>query len=100
MQRGIPKWEGLCPPAKLKRAGVQLQLARVRDIEPDVMEYHGGSFCRLGFVMLWPLSKSSCFLSFIDKLEDFERIKSGNYLVSRKLKDAVPVRMIFPSKRI
>lgn len=99
-ERGIPKWEGLCPPAKLTRAGIQLQLARVRDIEPDVMEYHGGSFCKLGFVMLWPLSGSSCFLSFIDNLEDFERIKSGSYLISRKLRDAVPLRMIGYSQRL
>lgn len=93
-EKGIPRWEGLCPPVKVTRAGIQFELARVRDIEPDVMEYHGGSFCKMGFVMLWPQSSSSCFLSFIDKIEEFERLKAGNYLISRKLKDAVPVRMI------
>jgi digeranylgeranylglycerophospholipid reductase len=98
--RGIPKWEGLASPPGFSVGGVQLELARVRDIKPDVLEVHGCSFSSTGFVSLWPLNSSSCILSHINKLEDFKRIKSGNYAVSKKLRDAIPLRMMGHSEHL
>jgi digeranylgeranylglycerophospholipid reductase len=91
-QRGTPKWEGLTRANITFTGGVTLELARVRDIEPDVLEWHTGAFIKRGWTGICPRDDVSCTIDFMSMAE-FEQVKSGNYAISKKLRDAVPVRM-------
>jgi digeranylgeranylglycerophospholipid reductase len=89
--RGIPKWTGLAGDKKVL-AGVSFDLAGMTDIEPDVHELHMGAFNKMGWCGLAPRDDKSC-MSMCTSMAEFEKIKAGNYLLSRKVKDAFPVRM-------
>lgn len=91
-QRGTPRWEGLIKADQTFTHGVTLELARVRDIEPDVLEWHTGTFIKRGWTGICPRDDVSCTIDFMSMAE-FEQVKSGNYVLSRKLRDAIPVRM-------
>jgi digeranylgeranylglycerophospholipid reductase len=91
-QRGTPRWEGLIKAEQTFTGGVTLELARVRDIEPDVLEWHTGAFIKRGITGICPRDDVSCTIDFMS-MDEFERVKSGNYAISRKLRDAIPVRM-------
>jgi flavin-dependent dehydrogenase len=91
-RKGIPIWEGLNRPNQTFTAGVSLELVKVRDIEPDVCEFHAGAFTEKGFTTLWPQDESSCMIHFMSMAE-FHQVKEGAYPLSRKLKEAVPVRI-------
>jgi flavin-dependent dehydrogenase len=92
VQRGTPKWGGLTRAKETFIGGISVELTRVRDIEPDVFEFHAGAFEKLGRVAIYPSDDVSCTTFFLTMAE-FQNIKAGNYAISRKLRDAVPVRM-------
>jgi digeranylgeranylglycerophospholipid reductase len=91
-QKGTPRWEGLTRADQTFIGGITLELARVREIEPDVLEWHTGAFIKRGWTGICPRDDVSCTIDFMSMAE-FERVKSGNYAISKKLRDAVPVRM-------
>jgi digeranylgeranylglycerophospholipid reductase len=94
VQRGIAKWEGFTRDKadKTFTAGVTFELARVRNMNLNVKEWHVGAFCKRGFVGICPIDDISCMTDFM-KVSDFERVKNGNYALSERLRNAVPVRM-------
>ncbi|MFC1942020.1 NAD(P)/FAD-dependent oxidoreductase [Chloroflexota bacterium] len=89
---GTPKWSGLTRPQEKFMGGVALTLTRVRDIENDVLEYHAGAFTKMGWIGLNPVDDVSCTTALLS-MNEFERIKTGNYALSKKFKEAVPLRM-------
>lgn len=90
---GITSWEGLGKGDERRiMAGLTQELTRVRDIEAGVIEVHFGAFSSYGFLPIYPRSGSSCITGF-PSLEEYERAREGDYLISRKLKDAVMVTM-------
>ncbi len=91
-QRGTPKWGGLARAKETLIGGISVELTRVRDIEADVFEYHAGAFEKFGRVAIYPSDDVSCTTFFLTMAE-FEHIKAGDYVISRKLKDAIPVRI-------
>lgn len=91
-QMGIPRQEGLTWPDEKFKAGILFELEGVKGLEPDVLETHITALIEKRFVSLWPRSSTSCFTGFAS-LEEFERVKQGNALISSRLKDAVPLRM-------
>ncbi|MBA7563197.1 hypothetical protein ES708_04850 [subsurface metagenome] len=91
-QKGTPRWGGLTGDSRTFTNGVTLELARVRDIEPDVHEYHTGAFIKRGWTGICPRDDVSCTIDFMSMVE-FEKVKTGNYALSRKLRDAIPVRV-------
>jgi digeranylgeranylglycerophospholipid reductase len=91
-QRGIPKWAGLIKDEQTFIGGISFELARVRDIEPEVFEFHAGAFTRKGWTSIFPRDDSACMTHFLTMAE-FERAKAGNYVFSRKIKEAIPIRM-------
>jgi digeranylgeranylglycerophospholipid reductase len=90
--KGTPKWGGLSRTDRAFINGVTLELTNVRDIELDVYEWHTGTFSKRGWVGICPRDKFSCTTDFLSMAE-FEQVKKGDYLVSKKFRDAVPVRM-------
>lgn len=58
-QRGIPKWGGLVRPSQGFAAGIFLELAELRVMEPDILEFYTGAamgkrrrqFAQLGYVV-------------------------------------------------
>ena len=91
-QRGIPKWAGLIGAGQTFIGGISLQLTGVRDIDPDVLEFYYGAFSKMGQGGIAPRDNSSCMTYFMT-IAEFEQVKAGNYVLSRKLKDAVPIRI-------
>ena len=94
VQKGIAKWEGFTKDKadKTFTAGVTFELAGARNMDLNVKEWHTGAFCRRGFVGICPINSTSCMTDFM-KVADFEKVKSGNYMLSERLRNAVPVRM-------
>jgi flavin-dependent dehydrogenase len=92
IQRGTPKWAGLNRAGQKFIGGVSLDVTRVEDIEPDVFEIHYGAFSRLGLTWVCPYDNVSCTTTFMS-LAEFEHVKTGNYAVSRKLRNAIPLRI-------
>jgi digeranylgeranylglycerophospholipid reductase len=90
--KGIPKWEGLTRADQTTTGGISLELTRVNGLEPDIIEFHFGSFTPKGWVTIWPRDAVSCMTHFM-KLADFERVKIGDYLLSKRLRDAFPLRI-------
>jgi digeranylgeranylglycerophospholipid reductase len=91
-QKGTPRWEGLISAEQTFTVGITLELTRVRDIEPDVREIHTGSFIKRGWTGICPLDDVSCITDFMS-MAQFDQVKAGNYALSKKIKDAIPVRM-------
>jgi digeranylgeranylglycerophospholipid reductase len=92
MQKGVPQWLGFTPADQKYFGGISMDMARVKDIEPDTMEEHYGAFIDAGKTSIGPRDESSCSI-YVTKLKDLQNIKLGNYTLSKKLKDAVPIRM-------
>ena len=94
VQKGIAKWEGFIKDKtdKTFTAGVTFELAGAKNMDLDVKEWHTGAFCKRGFVGICPIDGFSCMTDFM-KVADFEKVKSGKYALSEKLRNAVPVRM-------
>ena len=61
-------------------------------MDVNVKEWHTGAFCKRGFVGICPIDGVSCMTDFM-KVADFEKVKTGNYPLSERLRDSVPVRM-------
>lgn len=90
---GIPKQEGMIGPNEKFHAGLMLEIANVKGIEPDVIEWW---YCKFpsttGCFFFEPLDSRSSIVD-VQSLEEFERIKTAGYPFSFKIKDAFPVRM-------
>jgi len=89
---GIPKQERLTRPGGTVLSGVLWELTNVRDIEPDVIEWHTGSFSERGDTHFFPQDETSVLMD-TRTVQDLEKIRSGNWLISKKIRDAVPLRM-------
>ena len=90
---GISHQEALAGPGEEPIPGILLELVGVRDLEPNVTELHLGAFSQnRPRATLWPTGPTSGFIAF-DSLAVFEKIKAGDYLLSRKIRDAVPIQM-------
>ncbi len=73
-------------------AGILFELTGVKDLEPEIVETHIGAFNEECYCTVWPRSRESCIMS-ISSLDTFNKIKSGDYLISKKLRNAVPIQM-------
>jgi digeranylgeranylglycerophospholipid reductase len=93
IQKGIPKWAGLTPVGQRYWGGISLELTRVRELEPDTVELHTGSFTKKGHLTVTPRDEVSCMTHF-ETMAEFQRVKLGHYALSRRLKDAVPLKMV------
>ena len=92
IQKGVPNWTGLASADGKYWGGISMEMTRVKDIEPDTMEEHYGSFIVSGKTSIGPRDETSCMI-YVTKMEELQNIKLGNYVLSDKLRDAVPVRM-------
>jgi digeranylgeranylglycerophospholipid reductase len=90
--RGISKWEGLNRADPTFSRGITLTLTRVRDIELGIRELHTGAFNERGWIGINPIDDVSCRADFATMAE-FERVKAGNWVLSKKLREAIPIRM-------
>jgi digeranylgeranylglycerophospholipid reductase len=92
MQKGTPKWAGLNRENQKFIAGVALDLTRVEDIDPDIKEVHYGSFSKMGVSWINAYDENSCTSPFMS-LSEFINLKKGDYLISKKLRNALPLRI-------
>lgn len=90
---GVPKWAGLAETGVEVRSVITWWLAGVRDVEPGVLELHLGAFgSQKGWIWLAPHDSSTCVADF-SSFEDLEQCRRGDSVLSKKIRDAVPVRI-------
>jgi digeranylgeranylglycerophospholipid reductase len=92
IQKGVPNWSGLATVDQRYWGGISLEMTRVKDIEPDTIEEHFGAFVEGGKTSIGPRDEASCVVYFT-KMEELQNIKLGNYIISNKLRDAIPLRI-------
>jgi len=90
--KGIPSWEGLVKPDTHVLSGIKWHLSGVKGIDPHTLEVHLGSFCDRGWVTVAPLDNASCYTD-IATMSDLEKIRAGNWPLSKKLKDCAVLRV-------
>jgi digeranylgeranylglycerophospholipid reductase len=93
IQKGIPRWAGLTPVNQRYWGGISLELTRVKDLEPGTVELHTGAFTKKGHLTVTPSDEVSCMTHF-ETLDEFRQAKLGSYTLSKKLKDAAPLKMV------
>jgi len=90
--KGIALWEGMSRQNQMIISGLKWHLAGVKDVKPGVLEFHLGSLCERGFVTVCGFDQETC-MTDISSESDFDRIKSGNWALSKKLKNCTVVRV-------
>lgn len=89
--KGIPKWEGLAKENLQILSGIKWHLSGVK-FDPGILELHLGSFCERGWVTIAPLDGVTCYTD-ISNMEDLEKIKTGKWVLSKKLRKCSVLRM-------
>ncbi len=89
--KGIPQWEGLAKANLQILSGIKWHLSGVK-LDPGILEIHLGSFCERGWVTIAPLDGVTCFTD-ISNMEDMEKIKAGNWVLSKELRNCSVLRV-------
>ncbi len=90
---GVSTWSGIVKPSKKIMSGITWWLANVKDVEPGVLELHVGKHGGpKGWIWLQRIDEFTCLADF-DNYEYFEECKRDDSILSRKMKDAWPVRL-------
>lgn len=89
---GITKQEGMNIPGEEFFSGVYFEIAGVKDGDPEVQETHFWHVTARNHTNLWARGGDRYSL-VLDKLELFEQLKQLDYPLSRRLRDAYPLRI-------
>jgi digeranylgeranylglycerophospholipid reductase len=89
--RGIAKWEGLTRAGQTYVGGITMELTGVKDCDHKGGLYTG-SYLNKGWFSITPSGPESCIVQFMT-LDEYKRIKEGDYFLSKILKGAVPIRI-------
>lgn len=94
---GIPIRSGLAEKVPYIDSGISMLLFNVKDIKRGVQELHvgphGSGNGYPGWIWLHRLDAYTCH-SVFESTEAFERCRRGDYIISKKLRDAVPAKKI------
>lgn len=91
--KGIPTWAGLLGGGTDIISGITWWLAGVKDVEPGVPEFHLGAFGgQRGCVWLLRHDSSTCIADFLS-FENMEQCRRADWALSKKIRDAVPMRI-------
>ena len=89
---GIPIMAGLAQKVTEYMVGIKMIVSNVKDVDKEIMELHLGPFGSSkfyrGFIWVQRNDEHFCHMGF-DSVDNFERAKRGDYVLSKKLKDAV-----------
>jgi digeranylgeranylglycerophospholipid reductase len=89
--RGIARWEGLTGPGQNYVSGITMELTGVKDCD-RMGGLYTGSYLNKGWFAITPSGPQSCIVQFMT-LDEYKRVKEGNYFLSNILKGASPIRM-------
>jgi digeranylgeranylglycerophospholipid reductase len=89
--RGIAKWEGLTRAGQTCVGGITMELTGVKDCY-RMGGLYTGSYLNKGWFAITPTGSDSGIVQFMT-LEEYQRVKEGNYFLSQVLKGAAPIRM-------
>jgi flavin-dependent dehydrogenase len=93
IMQGIPKWSGLVGTDVEVWSTINWWLANVKDVEPGVLEHHLGPYgSKRGWIWLERCDSSVCQADF-PSFEAFNECRRGDSVLSKKIRDAVPVRI-------
>jgi len=89
---GITKQEGMNIPDEEHFNGVYVEIAGVKDGDPEAQETHFWSVTHRNHTNLWAKGGDKYTLA-LDSLELFEHLKQLDYPLSRRLRDAYIIRL-------
>ncbi|MFC1867273.1 NAD(P)/FAD-dependent oxidoreductase [Thermodesulfobacteriota bacterium] len=90
--KGISKMEGLSRENQMIISGLKWHLGGVKDVEPGILEFHLGSLCDRGFVTVVGMENGCCMTDIVSQ-SDFDKIRAGNWALSKKIKDCGVLRV-------
>ncbi|MDD5094097.1 MAG: NAD(P)/FAD-dependent oxidoreductase [Dehalococcoidia bacterium] len=89
---GVPIWSGLAEKVTEYMVGIKMLVSNVKNVDREVMELHLGPFGSSkyyrGFIWIQRNDEHFCHMGF-DTVDNFERCRRGNYVLSKKLENAV-----------
>lgn len=89
--RGVAKWEKLTGTGQTYVGGITMELAGVKDCD-QIGGLYTGSYLDKGWFQITPSGRESCLVQFMS-LDEYRRVKEGDYFLSKIIKDAIPIRM-------
>jgi digeranylgeranylglycerophospholipid reductase len=89
--RGIAKWEGLTRPGQTNVGGITMELTGIKECSRKGGLYTG-SYLNKGWFAITATGPESGIVQFMT-LEEYKKVKNGDYFLSRVLKGAAPLRM-------
>lgn len=89
---GIPRQESLSHPDETFTPGILVEFEGIHDLETGVLETHLGALSERGYYNMWTLDRGSAFVVF-RPADMLLKVKQGDYLISKKLRDAMPIQM-------
>jgi digeranylgeranylglycerophospholipid reductase len=89
--RGVAKWENLIKTGQTYVSGITMELAGIKDCN-HIGGLYTGSYLDKGWFQITPSGLESCLVQFMS-LEEYRRVKDGDYFLSKIIKDAAPIRM-------
>ena len=93
IMKGIPRWAGLAEPDVEVWSTINWWLANVKNVEPGVLEHHLGPFGgKRGWIWLERCDSTVCQADF-PSFKAFEECRRGDSVLSKKIRDAVPLRI-------
>lgn len=94
---GLPIRSGMAEKVPYIDSGISMLLVNVKDIDRGVHELHVGPHGTRngypGWIWLHRLDAYTCH-SVFESMEAFEKCKKGDYIISNKLRNAVPVKKV------
>lgn len=93
---GVPVWAGFSEKITDFQAGLNLEVYNAWNTDREILELHVGAFSAskryMGWIWLQQNDGHTCHVAFCS-LEDYERCRQGDSILSRKLKNAVVAKM-------
>jgi len=90
--KGVPSWENMTRSDQKVSSGIKWYLGNTKDVAQDCIEVHLGDFSERGFVTIVPIG-NNCVLADMVSTKELDRIKSGDWPISTKLRDCAVLRM-------
>jgi flavin-dependent dehydrogenase len=102
--KGLPKWEGMAWTDLKIMPTILCDVTGVKDIEPGIDEFQLDTLVKRGWHHIVALDKNSANTD-CDGLDEFEKLKAGKWVFSRKLRDCTIIKMrgaahVFPMGRM
>lgn len=90
--KGIPSWAKLTRSDQKVSSGMKWDIGGVEGLDDNYLEVHLGGFSERGFATIAPIGANRCLTDMVN-LQELERIRKGNWVISTRFKNCTVLRM-------